>query len=156
MTLLDLPPTKPASPPGTPGGRSPSTETTALEAAVARLADAARAPGPDGRPWSPEELCRWLAEQPDRERALGQLVLLAAGVGTLAPSPAPLPAPSPAPLPAPSPGPSPAPSPEPAPPTGRVGAGAAALRPVTEPEGLDPARCRRARVCLWVRNLGCL
>jgi sortase A len=141
MTLLEMRPTKAALAPATPGGRSPSTEATVIEDtvvedAVTRLAEAARAPGPDGRPWSPQLLCRWLAEQPDRDRALGQLVLLAAGVGTLAAQ-------------------SPAPAPSRSVP-GWIGAGAAAPRPVTGPAGLDPARLRRARVCLWVRNLGCL
>jgi sortase A len=145
VTLLELRPPKAAPAPATPGGRSPSPDATAIEDAVTRLAEAARAPGPDGRAWSPELLCRWLAAQPDPERALGQLVLLAAGVGTLAPAPAPAVSVPPSPAPAPS---------HPAP--GRIGAGVAAPRPVTGPEGLDPARLRRARVCLWVRNLGCL
>jgi sortase A len=69
-------------------------------------------------------------------------VLLAAGVGTVAapPAAAPLPenqvAPSASPV--------------------RAGVGAVAPGPVTDPEGLDPGRRRRARICLWVRNLGCL
>jgi sortase A len=103
---------------------SPAAPGADVEGAVARLVDVVDVP------WSPAALGRWVAEQPDPERALGQLLRAAAGTLELD-----LPVPATA-----------------APKAG----GPAALRPVTDPDGLSPARQRRARVCLWVRNAGCL
>jgi len=114
-----------------------------LEGAVARLMDVVDPATAEAfRP--AVELGRWVAEHPDPERALGQLVRAVAGSvreleregsEPVAPSPAPV-------LP-----------PEPVDETAGVGA---VVRPVSEPHGLSRDRRRLARVCLWIRNAGCL
>jgi sortase A len=131
MTLLE------ERPPATPQNRD-------VEAAVAALLDASRNGAIGVIPWSSAELSRWVAEQPDAERALGQLVRFAARQA--APSVEPPVAPGPE---------VPADAPAAVPPTAAGGA-AAVVRPVTDPEGVSRSRRRRARICLWIRNAGCL
>jgi sortase A len=114
-----------------------------VEEALARLVDVIDPALAGDATWAPPALARWVAEQPDPERALGQLVR-AAGRLTVARRPPTLPSPDPT-----DPDPThpdrPAPTaPDPAP----VDAGAA--------DGPSRSRQRRARVCLWVRNAGCL
>jgi sortase A len=136
MTLLDEPraTTAPRSDAPAPRATVDAAMPCLIEEAVARLVEAVDAPILADPSWTPAEIRRWVAAQPDPERALGQLVRAAGRVAFERPDPAPAIDVAEAP---------PAPGPR-------------AARPVAEPEGLSAARRRGARICLWIRNAGCL
>jgi sortase A len=147
MTVVDL-----EESPAPPTAEAALTDP-AVERALGLLSRAAAV-----RSWPSGELERWVAGQPDVERALGQLILRAARPGGAATLPAAtaataaLAAPAAPSRSAPSPH-----RPEASPLGGALvvaGGRPAAVQPVTEPAGLAPSRRRVARASLWVRNLG--